>query len=115
MTDIDIDMVNLPDNYWKNLGYKTDPPGLGLPTIAPAGYEGIGPGSMVQEGDIYFSLSSKAWAMVPERIAPHGIDPEMTAFMRPIRKKIWLCKGPACDGRENDQGHACYWCGGRET
>lgn len=28
--------------------------------------------------------------------------------------QTWKCTGPQCQTRENDKGHACYWCGAVE-
>lgn len=35
--------------------------------------------------------------------------------IRVIQPLFWRCRTPGCRDRENDRGHACYWCGAPEV
>jgi hypothetical protein len=92
-------------NDWLALGYLSRI----YPTNVPDGCEPLTPGQDTLPGDLFYCDLTDSWEPL------YGYLLEVSPFLVSCRSKSskgkWYCESPGCNHRENDVGHACWWCG----
>src|SRR5277367_689853 len=101
---------------WMGLGYSSregdDLPGP-LPSLE---WIAVSVGGCSKDGDRFWDALAYQWYPVTPGIKIIASSPCVIRHWLAIPGlvRLWRCNSPACNNRENDSGHSCYWCGAPE-
>src|SRR5258708_35919064 len=104
---------------WQKLGYDHRVSGW-VPKSVPEHHDPVTVGEMIRQGDIAWH-PQQGWVGISQEHWGHFVAKGSRCVCRPsarwwnwVLDSTWKCTSPRCRVRENDRGHACYWCGRHE-
>ena len=93
----------------------------------PVQYRDLEPDEILRSGDACLARGNTYWETPHPRHIGYRIDTiynwNSYKWRRPLTQwdpienqgvRVWWCNQGTCRDRENDDGHACYWCGAPE-